>query len=183
MKRFLIALCLLFPLVATAAIETNGLTDKQKAELALQAAQMKEQATAIPANPEDIKKWVGMGEEIGNVLIGLSGKLGIAMDQLLDSKVGLIAVLLIVWHVIGSALIHIGLGIMWLIIMTTLWWRLFHKMCVVDNIDEEYYENGKIKQRVINTYKSRDVSDERHGAFIVSGILIVVIGLITIFTF
>lgn len=135
MKKLIIstiACLVLFSGIANAQVDTHGLTDEQKAQLALQAAQMKKQndnpATSLPDNlsPEKLDQWVDLGKNIGLAIAATAKELGVASDEFLKSNTGKITVALIVWHFMGKDIVGIvGGTIAWIVLATIILWS-FH---------------------------------------------------------
>ena len=69
----------------------NDLTDVQKAEIAMQIAKTNEAnittATTlidkVTVAPENVDKWVDVGEKIGKMLGGTAKELGVAADEII----------------------------------------------------------------------------------------------------
>lgn len=106
---------------ATAAIDTSGLTDTQKAELALKAAQMKDEASGVTVDSvtgalQNLSKFEGIGKETGvAVREGLTAVVDVA-DQFGKTNVGQITIALIVWRVAGADIMQLVLGFIALIV-------------------------------------------------------------------
>jgi len=142
MKNLLISLPICFVLLFCATanaqrVNTDGLTEEQKAELALQAAKMKTQNnTPAPGgilseelSPEKLNEWVDLGKNIGMAVAATAKELGVAADEFLQSTTGKITVVLIVWKVMGEDIIGVvGGSIAWLVLANIVLWsfRYFH---------------------------------------------------------
>lgn len=108
MKKYLIALALMFSVnAASAAVEinTSGLTESQKAQLVQQAEQMKK-ATPLETF-EKVDKWVDTGERIGKMMGGAAKEVGIAVNDFVKTPVGQMTAFLIIWNYMGSMLVHV----------------------------------------------------------------------------
>ena len=144
MKKQLFAI-LIFPIVMCASqayaqsvpIDTNDLTDKQKAELILKIEEMKNQnnTTVVEnvadslADPQKLNEWVELGKNVGLAMTAVARELGVAADQILNSTTGKIAMVMIVWKVMGQDILDIVGGVAtWFVITPVLIWsfNFFH---------------------------------------------------------
>ena len=137
-KVLLLVFTLLLPGIAGAqsSVSTKGLTDEQKAQLALQAAQMnaqneQEQSTILPStlDPKELNEWVDLGKNIGLAVAATAKELGVASDTFLESTTGKITVVLIVWKVMGEDIIGVfGGTAAWFTITSIILWsfKFFH---------------------------------------------------------
>ena len=162
MKKLLFSLtiCLFFCTTANAQVSTSGLSEEQKAQLALQAAQMKTQnEKGSPANtsqfsPEKLNEWVELGKNAGLAVAAMAKELGVASDKFLESNTGKIAAVLIIWKIVGKDLIGvIGGTIAWFVLVNIILWsfRYFHMKKKVVNKKE-----GTIEYLLRHEFKSDD---------------------------
>lgn len=116
-------------------VDLRGLTEEQRAQLALQAAQMKKQnsgpsvSLAENLSPERLNEWVELGKNIGLAIAATAKELGIASDEFLKSNTGKITVALIVWHYMGRDIVGIvGGTIAWIVLTSIILWsfKYFH---------------------------------------------------------
>lgn len=129
-------------------VSTNGLTDEQQAEIALQVAQQKaKNKITIPPDmtPKEIQEYAVLGESIAKALGSCAKELGVAVNDFAESKVGIIATVLIVWKVAGEDIMGFVVGISLFMIGICVWFYLFRKMCIIKSVT--YHENGK-KQKI-----------------------------------
>ena len=183
---------------ADETINVDGkLTAEQKAALALEAAKLvtaNKNADAGPIAPptttvDTVKKWADIGTAIGGSLAASAKELGVAANDFAQSPVGKVTMAIIVWHFIGAQLVHIVFGALWFITMIPLWIYFYRRDSSKKTIT--YYEPGKgpdgAKKVVVRapTPFSND-NDYRNGmgaCYIISLILIVLIGLFATFSF
>jgi hypothetical protein len=114
MIRLLITavLALTMTVAAHADVSTNGLTEIQKAELALNAAQMKATGgvTQVGGVLAQLSKFEGIGKETGVAIReGLLAVTDVA-NKFGETNVGQITIALIVWRIAGKDLINILIG-------------------------------------------------------------------------
>jgi len=147
--RILIVLLMLLSTttVWSSHVVTDGLSDEQKAEIALQVAQVKaKNKTIMPPDitPKDLQEYAALGESIAGALGACAKEMGVAVNDFADSKVGTIATILIVWKVAGEDIMGFVVGISLFMIGLCVWFYLFRKMCVIKSVT--YHENGKIEK-------------------------------------
>lgn len=184
----LISIFLINPIFAAeTTLQTQGyLTDAQKAELAQQAAKMvadNASGASDVSSAKRVKEWVDIGTAIGSGLASTAHELGIAANDFVKTPVGKLTAAIIVWHFMGSSIIHIVFGTMWLLIIGSIWFDLYRRTAFkISKID---YEAGKgpngVKRSV--TRQPVDLTDGQNATFIVGALFIVAVGIISIATF
>jgi hypothetical protein len=200
MKRipsiFLALMLTAFTVHADENIHIDGnLTQEQKAELALQAAKLvtanKNANNGVPAPVavDTVKKWADIGTAIGSSLASSARQLGVAANDFAQTPVGKLTMAVIVWHFIGGQLVHIVFGAMWLVIAIPLWVYFYRRASSKTTIT--VYEAGKgpagatkITVRAPCAFSNDDDYRNAVGViFVLSLLMIVMIGVITVFTF
>lgn len=174
MKNLLISLtiCVFFYTNnLNAQVSTSGLTEEQKAQLALQAAQMKKQNDSGSAvaeiskfSPEKLNEWVELGKNAGLAVAAMAKELGVASDKFLESNTGKIAAALIIWKVVGKDMVGIvGGTIAWVILVNIILWsfRYFHMKKKMTNKKEGTTEY--VNRYEFNTSDARVGSVWAHG--------------------
>lgn len=159
---------------ASVDINTSGLTDEQKAQLAVQIAEM--QKKEIPTT-ERINQWVDLGKNVGVALAATAKEIGMASDQFLQSNTGKITVALIIWKVIGKDLIRSIVGIGILIAFISLWVHFFRRMCIFKAVLIEYPQDKFKKIKHFEYYTEGDCDGTRVFMFLVL-VVIVLTGLL-----
>ncbi len=148
----------------------DGLTEEQAAELRLKAAQMK--ASPEPADVASrMSEYAEIGQKYGVALAATAKELGIAADELLDTTVGKVALVLIVWKVMGSELIGLLIGIPWLLIGSAVWLYLFRRMCVIKSIELVPVKEMTLRKKTITYHSEGAVDGTRLMVFICSAIV------------
>lgn len=164
-----ILIMLIFLLAGTvSALDTSGLTNEQKAEIALHVAKQKAQNENM--TPKEIQEYADLGESIAKALGACANEMGVAVNDFADSKVGMIATILIVWKVAGESIMGYVVGMSLFMVGTCIWLYLFRKMCVVESVT--YHDNGKINE--ISYYREGRVDGTRTMMMIVIFILMIV---------
>ncbi len=146
----ILTVCLISP-AAAAEINTYGLTEQQQAELALQAAKMKAEDPTKVA--DRMAEYAEIGQKYGVALAATAKELGVAADELLDTMVGKVALVLIVWKVMGEELIGILIGIPYMVIGFLAWFYMFRRLCVIESITRTPVEGRWLRKKIV-TYHS-----------------------------
>jgi hypothetical protein len=165
---------------AESKLSMEGLSETAQAELALQAAQLRKDALKTPIVIPDIaemEKYVGVGEQIGKAFAVTARELGIEVNNFATSPVGMIAIFLIVWHFFGAMIVHLVFGGAWFLTMVPLWVYFFKRLAM--GREEKYDSDGK---RVSITY-AMDASSDTVVTFVITGAVIMFVGIIGIFSF
>jgi hypothetical protein len=111
--------------------------------------------------PAQINEWVMLGENLGKALGGAAKELGVQANEFAKTPLGLISVLLIVWHFMGGVVMHLVGGVI-LLLATTLFIK-WHKQQVQDIVIEydsekrNWFGNSTIKrtsQKLDDDWKS-----------------------------
>lgn len=180
MRLIILLLFLSMPfMVMGQSVRVNGLTDEQQAQMQLMIEQIKNEnkksgILGKDITNEEIKEYADMGESIAKALGSCAKELNIAVNDFANSRVGMIATVLIVWKIAGESMMGFIVGISLFIIGLIVWFYLFRKMCIVKSIT--YHENGK-KDKVQH-YNSNDVEGVRIIMFFAIILLIIICCLI-----
>ncbi len=123
MKHFLIGLLLAVTCAYSFAdVNTYGLTDMQKAELALQAEKMKNPAPGTVTQASDValdatKKWAEAGKGLAVGIVAAAKEAGVAVNEFAATPVGKITTAIIVWKMLGKDILDIFLGFFFLLVL------------------------------------------------------------------
>lgn len=175
----LTAVLLTYSPVLAVEVDTKGLTEEQKAELALQAAKMKKQA--VPAleekfNVKNVNEWAELGKNVALAFTTVAKELGVAADEFLKSNTGKITIVLIAWKVMGKDVLGIiGGSIAWVVLASIILWsfKFFHMKKKVKSKEHgvQYIQRYEFK-----TNDARVTSASFHvGAFVAATIMCTVI--------
>lgn len=183
---FLLSPTLTFADSQTTITTAQGLTDEQKALLAAEAAKM------VTENPtgkfsttkaKEFQQWVDLGTAIGSGLASTAKELGIAANDFVKTPVGKLTAGLIVWHFVGSSAIHLVFGSLWLLLVGSFWYSLYRRTAFKVTVTD--YETGKgpngAKRTTIRS--NVDLTEGQSGTFIVGGLIIAAVGVVTLATF
>jgi len=159
----------------------NTLTPTQKAAIVSQIAQAKERngpSTPAISTPKELKEWAEVGSAVGKGLVATAKELGIEVNAFAQTSIGKLAIVLIVWKVMGGDILHIFGGIVWFMVALPMWIYFFRKLCIVKEI--KYNEKGK-KASIVH-YVEKEAEDARLTMTIIL-VFIVIVGLVTIFSY
>lgn len=178
MKKLLLTLLLLFAMPVQAQdLVIRGLNEEQSAELALKAAQMK----SMPNSVEQLTEYAEIGQKYGIAIVATAKELGIAADELLDTTVGKVAMVLIVWKVAGESLLGIVGGFIWFIAAIPMWLYMFRRLCLIESVVKTPVEGRVFRKKVVNYVHG----NEREGHKILMMIILIAIcvsGFIMVFS-
>ena len=82
---------------------------EQKATAKIQASTAR---LTAKLEPGDIGEWVDIGERIGKMLGGAAREVGVAVNDFVDTPVGKMTMVLIVWNYMGSMIVHVFGGLL-----------------------------------------------------------------------
>lgn len=187
LSKYLGAIALIL-ITSTASAETlsiqGGLTAEQKATLVLQAAQLATKndiQLTEPAIPtiSQAKEWAGLISAVGDGLVAVANKTGMAVNEFSNSKVGTFTMILLAWNYMGADLIGLMFSIIWFITMVPLWVYCYRRMFLIEEIttyDKALSVDGKKKHIVYSN--GEDISDGTTFMYWFTLIIIFVIGII-----
>lgn len=128
------------PGITTDSIEGNwnNLTEEQKAALAAQIAKSASGNNVdafggvSPRNvsAEAIEPWLTLIDKVGEGLVRLARDLGVTANELLRTPVGVIAVGLVAYHVMGAEIVGVLVGMLWFSLTFPIWILLFYKLVI-----------------------------------------------------
>lgn len=124
----IIGLILLLSIVGidTAAAQTveerfQQLTPKQQEQILQQmnnaaSANGHTTAPAVVSTTKGVLEWVAKdGEAIGKGIAGIAREMGMVAVEFVNSDIGKISVFLLVWHLFGSQIVHVVVGILFIL--------------------------------------------------------------------
>lgn len=108
--KILLFVTLLSSNVYAETIDVNGLSEHDRAEIALQIAKKKEeqkiQQTTLP-KIEELDKYADVGTKIGLALKSAAKELGVAVDDFSKTGLGKITISVLVWKLLGVEIVHV----------------------------------------------------------------------------
>lgn len=153
MKKLLLSLCfIIFSIPAFAdtinSIDINGLTDDQKAQLVIEANKMKTKGTPIGIN-----EYAEIGQKYGVALANVAKEMGMAVNEIADTYVGKVALVLIVWKIMGQDAIGFIAGFTWLFFVIPIWIVFFRRLVFKGRLVEEILnDKGKVSKRIYEPF-------------------------------
>lgn len=136
------------PVAHAERLIVDGLTEEQAAKLQLKAAQMK-------MTPHDtgvttrMAEYAELGQKYGIALAATAKELGIAADELLDTTIGKVGLVLIVWKVMGDDLLGVLVGVPYMMMGFLAWFYMFRRMCVIASVTREPVEGRWLRLKTV----------------------------------
>ena len=164
----------------------NKLSEAEKAEvikIVAEKASSKDTETIQHLDtPDKVEKWVKIGSNIGQSLGGAAKELGIAVNDFAKTPVGQMTMVLIVWHILGGQIVHIFGGIMiWAVgiaIIRHMIARAYPKKITYSNEVKNVFGNY-----VIEKVEDMPVADGNAAGWLLAYGVVLIAGLVAIFTF
>jgi hypothetical protein len=100
------------------SVPKSKLTDQQKADLNLSKTQ----------------SWVGMGREIGEAVNSSMAAITTQSNNFAQTPVGKLTVFIVIWKVIGDEAIHVGGGLIELLIFVPVWIWSYRRTCMTRKV-------------------------------------------------
>jgi len=191
MKKFIAIVALMFSFNALAALTTDSvanagfsrLDESQKAEIIKQIADASSKAKDITVPSEEkVEKWVKIGSQIGAGLAGAAKELGVAVNDFAKTPVGQLTMMLIVWHMIGGVMVHIFGGIV-IMIVGLMFIRFMFKRAYPDKVTYSKEHKNIFGNFVVEKVEPMAVRDDNAAGWLFAAAVVILAGLITIFTF
>jgi hypothetical protein len=144
MKRLIyvvLMLALAVPSFAFATeLDTSGLTEKQIAEIKLKAAEVKESNRVQIPTVDKANQWVEVGKNAGLALTSCAKEIGVAGDAFLNSFTGKVVFGVLIFKMMGGAIIHLVGGLALLVIAVPIWFWAFRRTF---KQEDQFNEAGK----------------------------------------
>lgn len=172
-------------------LDTSGLTEQQKAEMAVQVAKLKTEKTE-PANISEkvrteAQAWGDLGANMGKALVGGAKEIGVAANEFAETPLGKITIAVVVFKLMGGPMLHIIAGTIFLLFGWGLgiWMMKTMRIGVTHEYDYKPFLWGMWNRKVVVEESSESNSDRSWR--IITGVIVLivatVIGLITLFNF
>jgi len=180
MKQIILSVLLMFMFVNVSSAELNssGLSAEQIAKFQLDI----EQAKLKPVDTiEKVDEWVTISERVSKIftttLVAMAEQASMSVNEFVKTDVGKLAVVGIMYKVMGETIIGIVGGTLWFIIMLPLWFYFARRILLVDEVlefEKGVHETGAKK---VIKYHSLNSLEEHAG---ITVIMIVSLGVICI---
>jgi hypothetical protein len=199
MKKFLAALALLATFVTPAfavpavsasdisSIDVSKLTPEQKTQLMAQATELQKQATSTTNISATVRNeataWGELGANMGKAAVSAAKEIGVAANDFVQTPLGKITMGIVIFKVMGGAIIHLVVGIFLLLtfLSVALYLVLKNKY---GTVEYEYVEgpfNAWRRKRVKSARVDDDIVTTNYVAAGICAAAGLVVGLTTIF--
>lgn len=132
--------------------------------------------------PEKVDQWLNIGERIGKMIGGAAKEVGVAVNDFVKTPVGLTAMALIVWHYMGGVIVHVFGGL--LVMAVGLGFVVyFFQRYRGETIEYDAEKKDIFGRSVVKQVIRRPVGGEETAGFMIASALIVLVSLITMFTY
>lgn len=187
MKILLLSLCFFSSVTFGAVSQSISVEEKlspaQIAELEIKAHEMlKEAGPTTPTTPAQVKEWTDLVTAIGDGFVNTSQKLGIAVNQFVQTPVGIMTALVLIWNYMGNSIVHMLFSIGWFMLMIPLWIYFFRKHALIEDIKYVTDETTKKSTKTV-TYKDLTDIPGVAGWYAFFLALICFVGLVTAFAY
>lgn len=161
------------------------LSEAEKAEvIKMVADKAASKDASVPAalTEDKVEKWVKIGSNIGQGLAGAAKEVGVAVNDFSQTPVGQLAMLLIVWHMIGAQLIHVLGGILiWIVGIAII--RHMVARAYPSKITYSKEVKNMFGNYVVEKVEPMAISDDNAAGWLFAYGVVLIAGLIAIFTF
>lgn len=167
-------------------LDISTLSEEQQLTLRKSMLDMKKQAAeATPVETvKKISEWASLGQQFGAGLAQTAKELGIAANEFVNTPVGKLVAAIIVWKLMGGALVHIVAGVAFFIVAMSFWWVNWKRMCLIKtekDVEGKHFF-GLCSNKEYTYYEPGDVDGTR-GAMLAIVTCIVLITITILFTF
>ena len=161
------------------------LSEAEKAEvIKMVADKAASKDASVPAalTEDKVEKWVKIGSNIGQGLAGAAKEVGVAVNDFSQTPVGQLTMLLIVWHMIGAQLIHVLGGILiWIVGIAII--RHMVARAYPSKITYSKEVKNIFGNYVVEKVEPMAISDDNAAGWLFAYGIVLIAGLIAIFTF
>jgi hypothetical protein len=161
------------------------LSEAEKAEvIKMVADKAASKDASVPAalTEDKVEKWVKIGSNIGQGLAGAAKEVGVAVNDFSQTPVGQLTMLLIVWHMIGAQLIHVLGGILiWIVGIAII--RHMVARAYPSKITYSKEVKNMFGNYVVEKVEPMAISDDNAAGWLFAYGVVLIAGLIAIFTF
>src|SRR5574343_622672 len=157
----------------------DKLTTEQQAEIIKSVTTKVSTNSTIASSiqPNQINEWVVLGENLGKALGGTAKELGVQANEFAKTPLGLISVVLIVWHFMGGMLMHLFGGV--IIMLSVTLFIAWHKKQIQDiSVEYDSEKTNWFGNSIIKRY-SQEMDNDWKTSYMVIWCLGALIALIT----
>ncbi len=117
----------------------DKLTESQQAEILKNIATVAAtNVEPVVSDPKKLDEYVVLGQHIGQAFSGAAKEVGVAANEFIQTPIGTLTIVLIVWHFIGSAALHLFGAI--ILILFSAYFLRWHKKSL-QSVDISYDPN------------------------------------------
>ena len=132
-------------------------------------------------NPEKVSQWVQLGADIGKGLAGAAKEVGVAANEFVNTPVGKWVAFLIIWHFMGSMAVHVGGGILILLVsITGIWFYTKKSQQVVMTYDKD--KTDILGRSKLVSITREGLREEDRVAIIISGVIMILLWAVITFS-
>lgn len=191
MKKFFAIVALMFSFNAFAGLTSDSvanagfskLSEAQKAEVIKQVADASSRVNSASVPSEErVEKWVKIGSQVGQGLAGAAKELGVAVNDFSKTPVGQLTMVLIVWHMIGSVIVHIFGGLLIMTLGLSFIYFMF-KRAYPDKVTYSKEHKNIFGNFVVENVQRTPVQDDNAAGWLFAAAIVILVGTVTIFTF
>jgi len=175
----MLTMAIVIPMTAHAEVDSrdissafNSLPESERIKIAGQIAQKKEQLAAadlpkavkeVVVSAKTVKEWAGVGKILGQEIGALVKELAMPIKDFLETGVGQLTVAVILYKIVGAEFASLVFGFVFFVIMLSIWFYLFRRMCIVQSYVEEPTEKTGLLGRVIMKKSVKHFDEDSHG--------------------
>lgn len=133
-------------------------------------------------NPAKLNEWVDLGKNIGLAFNGAAKELGIAVNDFVNTPVGMITMILIIWHFMGGMILHFVGSI--LVLVVGLGFVRWHYRTQVEMVEEYSLDKTNIfgNARLVSRTEPSPDNDWKVWYMII-GVITIIGSLVVAFTY
>jgi hypothetical protein len=136
--------------------------------------------------PDQVAEYAKVGQAYGTALAETAKSLGVAADEILSSQAGQIAMVIIVWKMIGRDLMEyvvgIGGGLIWFGVMLPGWvWSIRKFVLNVPGKINEKFKDGVVIERTVDAVEWDSGRGALYAVHLAALVLICISGFVMVF--
>jgi len=180
---------LLFTMTTTAYGGSNitiaeGLSDAQRAEIVLQAANLAAANKAVPETivpkVNEVREWTALIDAVGDGIVDVAKKTGMAVNDFSESRVGMFTMFIIAWNYLGQDLLGVIFGFSWLTFMVPAWIYCYRRLFLFEQV--VYYDKSSSggKRKEVSYSDGKRIGDATTFFYWLTLVLICLVGLVAL---
>lgn len=171
----------------SSSLDLSGLSDEEKTTVREKLEEIKKAQSPLSdmiPSAGKLSQWASLGQQFGAGIAQTAKELGVTANEFINTPVGRMVAIVIVWKLIGGALVHIIGGVIFFLIALIIWLRIFNRLCLVKSVKEVPGRHffWLIQNKEFTYYGTNEVDTERVTMSIFA-ISIVILTLFIIFSY